>query len=214
MAKPSFALSYGGRREVNIMLKKFATGLVTGSLILNAVIPALADTTVDVTGNGSGAVNTVTVREKCKQIVKQKNSTSAYITLNLVGNSGDNNANDNTNGNVTILTGDVKNTANVTVTGGDNTAEVPPCCCGEEANGTAVTVADNGTGTTNTVSVTKKKKTKVKQRTRTSATVNGTLNGKSGGNDSNDNTTGEVKVDSGKVENSATVEVSGGSNSL
>lgn len=201
--------------EVSEMFKKFTTGLATGTLLLNLVVPALADVTIDVIGNGTGSDNYVKVKEKCIQKVKQSNYTNANINLNLSGNTGGNNANDNTGGTQTISTGNVNNTANVTVTGGDNTAVVADCCCGEEGNTQAnVTVSDNGSNTTNTVRVKKVKKQKVKQRTRTSATVVGTLVGTTGTNDANDNTGSGTDVDTGNVTNDATVDVAGGSNSL
>lgn len=198
------------------MFKKFAIGFTVGTLMLSAIVPALADTTVDVLGNGTGSDNYVKVKEKCVQKVKQSNTTNANITLDLSGNTGYNNANNNTGGTQTVQTGDVDNTADVTVTGGENSASLPDCCCGEQEGGSQanVTVADNGSNTTNTVRVKKVKKQKVRQRTRTNATVEGTLSGTTGTNDANSNTGTGTEVNTGNVNNEATVDVSGGSNAL
>lgn len=210
------------------MWKKFATGFVTGSLILGSVLPIAASTFVEVGSNGSHSNNTVYVKEKCEQKVYQKNYTSAHIDLDLKGNSGKNDANDNV-GDVSVDTGNVTNTAWVGVSGGNNNAFVPPCCCeplrrfghfvedgSPLGTGTAVVVHGNGKGSTNDVTVKKYKKSKVKQKTKTWASVDADLNGNSGKNDTNDNTSwgNTVEQKTGHVENSATVEVSGGSNSL
>ena len=196
------------------MFKKFITGFATGSLLLGSVVGVFADTTVEVSGNGSNSINTVQVKEKCTQKVSQSNSTTANVVLGLSGNTGGNTANDNTGAGVSITTGNVTNTAVVTVAGGDNTAEVPSCCCGEENGTNDVLVSGNGTNSINTVRVKKVKKSRTKQRNRIQATVVGSLTGTTGDNSSNDNTGGTVEHDTGNVTNEAIIDVSGGSNTL
>lgn len=197
------------------MLKKFVTGFVTGSLLLGSAMPMFADVTVDVSGNGENSSNTVYVKNKCKTEVTQSNVTAATINLDVKGNSGENKANGNTDGNVTIDTGNVTNDVTVDVTGGDNTAVVPACCCDESGNTlTDVVVSGNGKDSTTDVTVRNKKKLKTSQSGTTAATVTGKVKGKSGKNKAKNNTGGTVDVLTGNVDNTVGVTVTGGSNTL
>ncbi len=195
------------------MFKKFVTGFVTGSFLLGSVVGVFADTTVEVSGNGVGSTNTVKVKEKCSQTVKQSNSTTANVVLAVSGDTGNNTANGNTGAGVLITTGNVTNTVGVSVTGGDNTADVSDCCCGETTTND-VLVAGNGVGSNNTVRVKKVKKSRTKQRNQTQATVVGSVVGTTGSNESNGTTGGTVEHDTGNVTNDVTVDVAGGSNTL
>jgi len=193
------------------MIKKFITGFVSGSLLLAGVLPAAA-VTVEVTDNGAKSDNYVSVHESCNQTVEQKNKTNVGVSLSLSGNSGKNKANGNTGGSTTITTGDVTNTAVVTVTGGNNEADVVDCCCNESED--SITVSGNGYKTDNTVRLSSRKSKSEKQKSKTRVQVEADLKGNSGKNKAKHNTDGDVEVDTGHVENTAEVVVEGGHNTL
>ena len=197
------------------MFKKIATGLATSALLLVSVMPAFADVTVDVSGNGARSNNLVKVKEKCSQKVTQKSSTTVGVSLNLSGNTGGNEAENNTGGSNSITTGNVSNTVTIFVQGGSNTAELPNCCCANEGGNTQdLTISNNGVDSTNTIRVKKEKKLKVKQKSRTNVTVTGTITGTTGNNETEGNTGGDNSLNAGHVTNDASVGVVGGSNNL
>lgn len=196
------------------MFKKFATGFVTGTLILASVIPAFADTTVDITGNGNNSDNFVSVVNKCKTKVTQSNTTTANINLDVNGNSGGNTANGNVGSGVDIDTGAVNNTVMVTVTGGDNTADLSGCCCNGNNDEPHVTIKNNGNNSINTALVRNKKKAKARQTSTATLKLKAKVKGESGDNEAKNNVGGEVTVTTDDVDNTVTVDVTGGVNEL
>lgn len=195
------------------MIKKLITGVATASLFLSSAISVLA-VDVEVIGNGLNSDNTVTVTNKCSQSVKQKSDTTVSIGLTMTGNSGNNSANGNTGGAVSIKTGDVKNTAVIGVTGGDNTAEVPDCCCIDQNSQDSITVSGNGQGSNQDVTVKNKSKSRTKQKSKTTLGLSASITGKSGNNKTHNNTGAGAEVKTGSVENTAEVVVTGGENNL
>lgn len=196
------------------MMKRIAIGLTSAGLLLSSVVPAFGAVNVEVSGNGYRSDNTVTVNMECKQKVSQKTKTNANVDLNVSGNTGGNKVVGNTGSGADVDTGAVTNTVTVTVTGGDNTATVPPCCCGDEEGDVNIDVLDNGAKTDNIVNTTVDKKSKVKQKSKTRATVTGTVKGKTGKNKVKYNTGGNSTVTTNDVDNTVDVGVSGGSNTL
>lgn len=194
------------------MFKKFSTGFIASTLLLSVVVPVFADTTVDVSGNGAKSDNFVKIKQKCDESLYQSNKTKVGVNLKLVGNSGENNASGNTGGNVSIDTGDVTNSAVVMVTGGDNSADVPGCCC--NGGDTDVTVSDNGWHSDNTVITKQYKSSSVTQKSKTKLWVDAELIGKTGKNKAKWNTGSGEDIKTGDVENGTEVVVEGGHNSL
>lgn len=195
------------------MIKKFATGLASASLLLASVVPVFAAHDITIEGNGSGSDNTVTVRHNCTQKVVQKNKTNVTVDLKVTGNTGKNRANANTGGDTSINTGDVTNDVVVGVVGGGNSAEVPECCCSGSGNG-EIAIVDNGNNSTNEVDARSRNRSVLKQKSKTRVTVNGTVRGNTGKNRTNNNTGGDQEIDTGDVENTVEVGVEGGSNEL
>lgn len=196
---------------------KIVASLTSAALVLGiSATSAYADTTISVTDNGRGSVNTVTVDNSCYNKIKQKSNTYATNVVNVYQNTGGNEVKDNSGtGDVTITTGDATSSANITVSGGSNTATPPDCCACEEGGTTDITVSDNLRRSINTVGVDNSKTTKVKQKANTYATNSVGVTQKTGRNKVKDNTgDGNKLVETGDTTSTVNITVTGGTNTL
>jgi len=99
---------------MNKLLYKAATGIATASLLAQAFTPlAFADTTVEISGNGADSDNTATVVQVNETGVFQENNAEIQNNVSVSANSGGNDANNNTGGDVSIDTGNA--TSNTTI---------------------------------------------------------------------------------------------------
>lgn len=193
-----------------MFVKKFVTGFVTGTLMLSAVIPMFADTSITVTGNGAGSNNGVDVNQSQSTEVTQNSKTNAAVILSLGANSGKNKANSNTGGDVSIGTGNASNTALVSVAGGGNTLVADNCGC--HTGDSFVDISGNGADTYNAVKLKKSLTNTVLQKSKTNATIGADLKANTGKNKAKKNTGSGVSVSTGASDNTIEVVVEGGSN--
>ncbi len=203
-------LERGGEIE---MFKKFITGFATGSLILLSVSGTFASTS-QISGNGAESKNEIEINNNCTTYTSQKNKTSADITVNLNGNTGKNTASGNTGGDVSIDTGSVTNTVIASVSGGNNTIDGPNCCCDSKNSENGITISDNGANSNNEFETNSTTKVTTKQKTKTWASIGITAKGNTGKNKAKKNTNGTTSVTTSDVDNSASVTVEGGHNTL
>jgi hypothetical protein len=173
--------------------RKIASVVAAGSLLLQAVTPIYAATTFTISGNGSDSENKVEYSSTNTTGVTQNNT--AVITNNVSANgaTGGNEASDNTNGDVTVKTGDatvgvtVKNTAN------SNTASVA-CCAGSD---TLIKILGNGSDSENKVELGQANIVSVIQNNSAIVENKVDANAKTGANEAEDNTGGSVLVKTG-----------------
>jgi len=194
------------------MIKKTTIGIFGAILMTAFAQGAFADTTVDISGNGSDSYNKVKVKNENTTVVDQTNVTKVTTVVDASASTGGNKANSNTGGDVTVDTGDASNTVIVTVLGGSNTASVDPCAC--EPGNTDVTVSGNGEGSTNKTKVKNSNATYVGQYSKTKVYTYAYLKAKTGKNKASKNTGGTVDLTTGGAENSVDVLVTSGSNDL
>lgn len=194
-------------------MKKFVSFLVIGALALAMATPGFAATKIKIKGNAKYSKNTATVTNVNVTHVGQHNTTLAGVLVVQAGNTDGNTIKDLTGADATITTGYVRNTATVSVTGGDNTATVSnPCGC--EEGDTTIVIKNNGRGSTNTATVTDVDITHVSQSSLTGALIGVIQVGNTGNNTIKDVTggDGDPLIDTGNITNTATVTVSGGDN--
>jgi len=195
------------------MVKKLLSALTVGALFASIATPGFAATNIKIKGNAKYSKNTVKVTNVDITHVGQNNTTLAGVLVVQAGNTGKNKIKDITGSDATIETGNVQNTATVTVTGGDNTATLSnPCGC--EEGDTKVVIKNNGRGSTNTAEITDVNITHVSQSNMTGALIGVIQLGNSGINEIKDTTggDGDPLIDTGNVTNTATVTVTGGDN--
>ena len=109
--------------------KKIATFIASGALLVNTALPVLAGTTIEISGNGTDSDNDATISFGQSTTVVQSNTADVYNQVDAEADTGDNTANDNTGGEVSVETGDDDVNVKVGNTLNSNSAEVDCCCC-------------------------------------------------------------------------------------
>ena len=191
---------------------KISTALVTFSLLATSFAPlASADTTITIADNGADSNNSVNVTNNNTTDVNQTNSFSVGLDINSSAKTGNNEASNNTGGNVTIETGNATSNVTVNVSGGSNVANIS-CAC--NTTNDTIDVLNNGANSNNTSNVTNKKEKIVKQTN--SGGVSGSVRSRArtGKNKANKNTNGTVDVFTGNATSNETVNVTGPLNTL
>lgn len=192
---------------------KLSAAVAMAVVFASTLVPvAFADTMVDVSGNGANSTNNVTVSNTDKMSVKQTNNSTIVTDVNASSNSGGNNANYNTGGDTSIMTGDASTKVKVSVGGSTNSAVLRDCTCKTPDN--TVNVMDNGADSTNTVDVTNKNKLTVKQKNYSYIVTGVNAKSKTGKNDANSNTGGSTGISTGNATTNVKVKVTGSSNTL
>src|SRR3989344_4430799 len=131
---------------MNETKRKIGVAIATGALLLNAFAPlAIADTTIQISGNGSDSNNTANVNVTQNTTVVQNNTADVTNNVDVDADTGDNDAEDNTGGDVSIDTGDADVTVNVSNTLNSTQANVDCCQNGD----TEVLIQGNGTHSDN-----------------------------------------------------------------
>ena len=191
--------------------KKIASAIAAGGLLLNLVTPALA-TTLEISGNGTSSSNEVKLEVEQNTEVFQTNVADVYNEVNADANTGKNDANDNTGGDVSIDTGDAKVLVDVTNSLNSNVAEVD-CCPTADVD---VLISGNGSDTWNKVDLSINEDeggTTIVQTNLADVTNKVDADANTGKNDANDNTGGSVSIDTGDALVGVSLSTSANSNS-
>lgn len=183
--------------------KRIVTGIATAAVLANAAVPAaFAGTTIEISGNGAGSDNWANVSQNSTTAVNQSNNANVNNTVNSNANTGNNDANYNTGGDVHIDTGNASTNTTVSNVLNSNAAEVD-CCNNGDTN---VNISGNGAWSNNGVQLGSNTTTAVNQTNNANVNNNVDADAKTGYNDANSNTGGDVYIDTGKA--SAEVSVS------
>ena len=190
--------------------KRVITAVATGAILLNALAPvAFADTTIEISGNGSKSDNTANVTKGGDTTVVQSNNAVVKNNVSSNASTGGNSANDNTGGDVTVKTGDASNTVNVSTQANVNKADVANCNCEGD---TKVKISGNGSNSDNSVKLKQDADVSVYQDNYANIKNDVDANAKTGGNDANRNTGGDVTIDTGNATTNVTVSNSANAN--
>ncbi len=189
--------------------KQIFSVLAAGSLLVSVATPALAETTITISGNGAGSNNAATVTQTNTTTVSQNNT--ANVTNNVTSNAstGGNDANFNTGGNVTVQTGAATSNTTVANNLNSNAAQVSGCNCGSDTN---VKIDGNGALSLNQVKLTDVNATTLGQNNVANVTNNVTSDAKTGGNDANLNTGGTTTVVTGAASSTSNVKTTANAN--
>jgi len=147
-----------------------------------------------VTDNGSGSESEVQLTQETQTNVTQTNEANVANDVNVSANTGDNEASDNTGGNVAIETGDV--TENIAVDNSVNSSVVETECCPQDLT---VLISGNGADSENEIDLEIENETQIyiNQIAYITNNIQGTAN--TGGNTANDNTGGNVLIETGSI---------------
>ncbi|OGG23646.1 hypothetical protein A3A79_00360 [Candidatus Gottesmanbacteria bacterium RIFCSPLOWO2_01_FULL_43_11b] len=196
---------------MNKLYKQFVSVLATGSLLLSVVAPVSA-TTLEISGNGSSSDNDITFDVDQTTSVTQTNDADVYNNIDAEAKTGGNDANDNTGGDVSIETGDATTEVKAATTVNSNSASVD-CCATQDVD---VLISGNGSDSDNTVDLDinqdSKSGTYVKQTNTADVTNEVDADAKTGWNDAEDNTGGDVSIETGDAETSVTLSTTANAN--
>ena len=182
--------------------KKIATAFAAGALLLNTVAPVFAGTTIILSENGDGSDNDATVKLGQSTTVVQSNNADVYNNVDAEAETGDNEANENTGGDVDIETGDASVDVNVENTLNSNSAEVDCCPSGD----IDVLINGNGSDTDNTVDLKLGTETELYQNNYAEVKNIVDAEAETGDNEAEENTGGEVEIETGDAEVDVTVD--------
>lgn len=184
--------------------RKVATALATGALLLGSFVPlAFADTTLQISGNGTSSDNNINVTSNNTTNVTQTNEANIHNDVTADANTGNNQANNNTGGTVSIDTGNATSTIDVTNRANANVADVSNCggCVGN----TDVTISGNGSFSNNRVNLNSSNQTTVNQTNTSDIHNEIRTEAETGDNRANGNTGGDVSITTGNATTDVTI---------
>ena len=188
--------------------KKVASAIAAGSLLLNLATPAFATSlTLEVSGNGSDSENEIEFQYEHEVEVTQENVANVLNNVKVEAETGGNEAEDNTGGDVEIQTGDAEVSVTVSNTLNSNFAHVDACCLGD----VSATISGNGSDSENEIELELENEVEVTQANEANVWNYVDVEAETGENEAEDNTGGSVKIDTGNAE--VTVAVSNTANS-
>lgn len=177
--------------------KRIATAVATGALLLNSfATPAFAATSVTLSGNGSDSNNTANVNLTKNNTVVQNNTANVTNNVDVNAKTGGNRANDNTGGDVSIDTGNSSVGVAVQNMLNKNSASIGCCANGD----TELKIAGNGSHSDNDVDLDMDASNEIFQDNDARVKNNVEVDAKTGYNKADDNTGGDVDVDTGNSE--------------
>lgn len=187
-----------------ITKRKFVAALASGTILFNTLASsAFAATTLEVSGNGSDSDNKVNVSKNVNTTVVQNNDAKVTNNVNSSSSTGGNQANDNTGGDVTVATGNAKARVDLSTKVNLNKAEVDSCNCEGDVE---VKVAGNGSDSKNDVNLKSHNNTSVFQDNKADIENNVDAKAKTGYNDANRNTGGDVAIVTGHAKTDVEIE--------
>lgn len=181
--------------------RQIVSAAAAGAMLLNVAGPAFAGTSIEISGNGAGSYNYADVEQKSQTNVTQNNTANVTNNVNADADTGHNDANYNTGGDVYVETGDAHVTTDISNALNSNSAEVE-CCAGGD---TDVNISGNGAYSDNVVDLLQRSRTNVDQNNRADVDNDVDADADTGKNDANLNTGGDVIIHTGKATTSTSV---------
>jgi len=176
-------------------LQKLLAAIAVGTLFLNTLTPVLASTAAEISGNGAESENEVEVETKQEQVVVQQNKAFVKNYINVDVSSGDNQAGNNTNGDVAIHTGAATANTNVNNKVNANIAVIEDCTgCGKDIG---AKISGNGAESKNEIEIGSWIQTEIFQENKAEIDNKVEVEVESGDNEASDNTGGGVVITTG-----------------
>ncbi|MBI2443523.1 MAG: hypothetical protein HYV40_06510 [Candidatus Levybacteria bacterium] len=199
--------------------RKLSAAIATSALLLQSTVSIAAadttptvtghDTTLVISGNGAYSDNDIDVDKTNFTTVTQSNTANVSNYVSGTASTGGNDANYNTGGDVAIVTGDAKSDVSVSNELNSNKADVNTCDCDGDVK---VKIAGNGAWSDNKVDLDTKNVTTVFQTNDAYVTNYIDADAKTGGNDANGNTGGDVTILTGNAKTNVDVSTTANAN--
>ncbi len=164
----------------------------------------LGDLSVVISGNGSDSDNEVNLDVENTTHLTQSNYANVNNNVDIDSNTGDNDANDNTGGDVEVNTGSATTSVEVNNLLNANVASVSSG--EEEGDGLSIWITGNGSDSDNTVNLGLESATVVTQANVANVNNDVDVDSDTGDNDAEDNTGGDVMIDTGDADVDVTVD--------
>lgn len=177
------------------MYKQIVVAMAAFAMVVTPTAQA-ASYTFEISGNGADSDSEIEFERENSTEVFQNNTSTIQNNIQVKTNTGGNDLNDNTGGNVELRTGDVSVATEIVNQVNANQANVVACDCDTDVD---VKVAGNGADSRNEVEIENESKNTVVQNNLTSLQNQVKIAGDTGYNDLNDNTGGDVYARTGNV---------------
>lgn len=183
--------------------KKVFSAIATAALLANSVGAVFAETTsLVITGNGADSHNTTGVAVQNTTSVVQDNYANISNNVNASSSTGSNSANKNTNGEVSISTGDASTGVAVSNSANSNVANIEGCC----AVDASVEISGNGADSRNEAGLSLGTSTEVFQTNVAHIDNDIDADSDTGNNEADKNTGGNVEVTTGNADTTVLVD--------
>ncbi|MBI2009728.1 MAG: hypothetical protein HYS86_00980 [Candidatus Chisholmbacteria bacterium] len=177
--------------------KKIVGALAGASILVSTLTPAVLAASYEISGNGRDSTSLIETDLERKVDVQQDNDADVKNDVTVYTNTGNNKANDNIGGNVSIDTGNTDVGVQISNNLNTNFAEVDNC--GGCAFDGEFKIANNGRDSDNTIEFDAESKVEVDQDNDAKVKNYVDVTAKTGDNDANDNNGGSVEIDTGNV---------------
>jgi hypothetical protein len=191
------------------LVYKVGSSIATAALLASTLAPAVfADNTVTIEGNGDSSTNIAIAASVDVALVNQSNNADVKNDVVQIANTGGNEANNNTDGNVKIDTGNASASSTTSTSGNTNGATVTPPT---PVNNT-VNIKNNGVGSTNIGAAVDLNLRRCRQANNSKVRNLKFQNARTGGNTASGNTGGDTTIKTGSATITSTDTTSGNSN--
>src|SRR3990167_758457 len=177
--------------------KKLFAAASASAMFLSIVGPVAAETSIEVTGNGYNSDNTAVVTQTNTTNVIQSNSATVVNYIDADADTGDNDANYNTGGDVVVSTGNAKTYVDVATTANSNLALVGGN--GAQAGGVSALITGNGYNADSDLTLTHVKTINIAQDNWAWVDNHVDAEAETGDNDANYNTGGDAAILTGNA---------------
>lgn len=190
--------------------KRIASTVGAGAMLINLVLPVMAgSTTLVISGNGASTDNDVNLTQESTTTVVQSNEAKISNDVEAEATTGGNDANMNTGGDVMVSTGKASTGVGITNEANTNVTDVSGCCSSDAE----VVVSGNGYKSDNEANLTLVNDTEVYQDNEAKIKNDVEAESKTGGNDANMNTGGDVMISTGKADTTVLISNKANANS-
>lgn len=162
------------------------------------------DASVLISGNADGSTNDAALTLGNSTTLFQDNNAHVRNDVDAKSDTGHNDANRNTGGNVKVTTGDATSTTDVNTTANANWAKVGN---GSQGNGSIdLRIVSNGSDTTNSIALVDEPATVLSQSNNARVSNDVDSKAETGDNDANRNAGGNVTIDTGNAKSTVDVD--------
>jgi hypothetical protein len=195
-------------------IKAKAGAFIASSALVLSMAPgvfAASDIHVNVSGNGAGSTQNITLENSSEETIHQSNTTTVVSTQNAKGSTGENTISGSTGGaEQSITTGDANANNTLSVVGGGNAVFGNSCPC--EPSSVVVHASGNGANSKTKVKVVKTSKKNVKQKTHANVHNKQDAKAQTGKNKIKNSTGGDNMIQTGAATTENTTVVESASN--